>query len=122
MYTQQRKPKAGCRNAIVTGSATRVGRAIAEALIAEGWSVIIHGRNEEQVVNTKREIGATAAIYGDLNHQDTIDALGESVEMFFDGELALLVNNASTFVRDPSKMTHRYIAFQVAMSSACWVY
>lgn len=122
MFWQSRKPKQGVRNAIVTASSSRVGYAIAEALITEGWRVVIHGRDEERTLNAKISLGATGAIVGDLNEQDTIDALGEATEYFFDRELTLLVNNASTFVHDPRDMTLRGVAFEKAMESAKWVY
>lgn len=122
MYWQTRKPKKGVRNAIVTASSSRVGYGIAEALIAEGWRVVIHGRNEERTLNAKQKLGAVGAIVGDLNHQDTIDAVGESCEVFFDEELSLLVNNASTFITDGRNMLDRGLAFDRAMESARWVY
>lgn len=122
MNRHYRKPKNGVRTAIVTGSSSRVGYAIAEALIANGYKVVIHGRNEEKTLNAKIKLGATGAIVGDLNFQDTIDALGEATEYFFDCELSLLVNNASTFVRDPRDMTLRGVSFDRAMDSARWVY
>lgn len=122
MYHRHRKPKPGVRTAIVTGSSSRVGYAIAEHLIANGYRVVIHGRNEEKTLNAKIKLGATGCIVGDLNFQDTIDALGEATEYFFDRELALLVNNASTFVRDPSQMTLRGVSFDRALDSARWVY
>lgn len=122
MYWQTRKPKPGVRNAIVTASSSRVGYGIAEELIKAGWRVVLHGRDEERTLNAKIKLGATGCIVGDLNHQDTIDALGEATEYFFDSELSLLVNNASTFQHDPSNMTARGFAFDKAMESARWVY
>ncbi|MCW2926869.1 MAG: short chain dehydrogenase, partial [Thermoleophilia bacterium] len=36
------------RTAVVTGSARRVGRAVAEALTGDGWRVLVHARDGDR--------------------------------------------------------------------------
>ena len=40
------------RIAIVTGAGTGIGRAVATALSADGWTVVLAGRREEQLKET----------------------------------------------------------------------
>ncbi|PJN86369.1 SDR family NAD(P)-dependent oxidoreductase, partial [Bacillus velezensis] len=44
------------KTALVTGSTSGIGKAIAASLIAEGAAVIINGRREEKVNETIREL------------------------------------------------------------------
>lgn len=127
MYWQTRKlPKERYtpRKALITGSSRRVGYAIAERLVAEGWEVIIHGTNQKVVLDARAALGKSCVgcIVGDLNEQDTIDACGEAVEYFWDDRLDLLVNNASTFQSDHGDMTTWIYKFNAAMESASWAY
>ena len=54
------------KRALVYGSTTGLGRAIAEALINEDAKVAICARNPERLQSVAYEIGASAAIVGDL--------------------------------------------------------
>lgn len=81
------------RTAIVTGAARRVGRAIAQSLIEEGWTVVAHVRADAddvpsgaiKVAADLDEAGAAAAIF------DAAAALPP---------VALLINNAARFAWD----------------------
>ncbi|MDZ4676850.1 MAG: SDR family oxidoreductase [Oligoflexia bacterium] len=55
------------KKALVMGSSTGLGRAIAEGLIAEGAEVAICARNEAQLKKTAEEIKATAYFTCDLS-------------------------------------------------------
>jgi NAD(P)-dependent dehydrogenase (short-subunit alcohol dehydrogenase family) len=87
---------------LITGSARRIGRALALAIARAGWNVIIHhGHSPEEAETLKAEIealGCRASILkADLAKPDQASAL---VECAFDiGNLYALVNNAAIFGR-----------------------
>ena len=54
------------KNALVMGSSTGLGRAIAESLIAEGARVAICARGSERLERAAKEIGALSHIATDL--------------------------------------------------------
>jgi len=92
------------RAALVTGAAGRIGAAIAKALAASGWSVIVHCRssaeNAERTVAQIRAAGGKAAAVGaDLADRPQRAALIAKAAAPF-GPLCLLVNNASLFTPD----------------------
>ncbi len=83
------------RTAIVTGASKRVGRAIAEALVADGWAVLAHVRRQSDEV-----AAGTVAVAADLNNEDC-------AERIFAGAaglppVRLLVNNAARFAPEGS--------------------
>ncbi len=91
--------------ALVTGSARRVGKAIALALAREGMDVLVHyGHAEEEARETVAEIQAlgvrTLAFQADLHDPEQIAALFAALEAEF-GRLDVLVNSAANFVRQP---------------------
>ncbi|WP_118857526.1 SDR family oxidoreductase [Sphingomonas mesophila] len=81
------------RTAIVTGAGKRVGRAIAEALLADGWAVVAHVRRDGD------EVPAGAIkVAADLAAPDCAERIFAAL-----GDLpppALLVNNAARFAED----------------------
>ena len=81
------------RTAIVTGAGKRVGRIIAEALLADGWTVVGHVHHDDDSLPQ----GAIKAIadLADANCADRIFAVA-------DGQppVRLLVNNAARFSHD----------------------
>jgi NAD(P)-dependent dehydrogenase (short-subunit alcohol dehydrogenase family) len=81
------------RSAIVTGAARRVGRAIAEALLADGWTVIAHVHHDEDEVPE----GATKVVarLDDLACADRVFAAAAGTP-----PVRLLVNNAARFAWD----------------------
>lgn len=84
------------KRALITGSSTGLGRAIAEMLATEGSSVIVHGRDRdrtEKVAAGIRDAGGDArAVCGDLATADGARAVAESA-----GQVDILVNNAGTY-------------------------
>jgi NAD(P)-dependent dehydrogenase (short-subunit alcohol dehydrogenase family) len=84
--------------ALVTGSVTGIGRSIAEALMADGWRVVIHGPDEAPAARVAGELGAFAGIGGDLADPATPVRLVEEVVALGAG-LHGLVNNAATTTR-----------------------
>jgi 3-oxoacyl-[acyl-carrier protein] reductase len=78
--------------ALVTGGGEGIGRAIAEALVAEGADVTIMGRRENVLEKTAKEIGA-GWIVGDVgSEEDARRAVRSVVDEH--GRLDVLVNNA----------------------------
>lgn len=88
--------------ALVTGSAHRVGKAIALELARSGVHILVHYHNsaENTVRNTVHEIksfGVDAyAVQADISKTDGVDQLFRAVQEHF-GRLNILVNSASVF-------------------------
>ncbi|MFL6760899.1 SDR family oxidoreductase [Sphingomonas sp.] len=83
----------GERTAIVTGAGKRVGAAIAEALVADGWTVLAHVHHEQDAVTD----GATKVV-ADLADQDCAERIFAAVEGL--PPVRLLINNAARFAWD----------------------
>lgn len=87
------------RTAVVTGSARRVGRAIAEALVADGWRVLFHAREGARAREACELAGGAGWIGADLEQAEAADEIAAAAHEAFDGRLDLLVNSASSFER-----------------------
>jgi pteridine reductase len=93
---------------LITGAATRVGRAIALHLAAHGHHIAIHyHRSQEEARSLKNEIermGRCALlIQGDLSQSETTASIIEAVLEV--GKIRALVNNASIFERFDTRGT-----------------
>lgn len=85
------------RTAIVTGGAKRIGAAIARALAADGWHVLIHyNRSAAAAKALAAELGNASVVQAELADPG---AAGKIVAAAPD-TLGLLVNSASRFVYD----------------------
>jgi NAD(P)-dependent dehydrogenase (short-subunit alcohol dehydrogenase family) len=87
--------------ALVTGSARRIGRAIALALARQGARLAIHYRSSEQeatiTLNSAHELGADAELFrADLVDSEQRAALVDGIQSRFGG-IDILVNNAAVF-------------------------
>jgi NAD(P)-dependent dehydrogenase (short-subunit alcohol dehydrogenase family) len=78
--------------AVVTGGASGIGRAIAEAMVAEGMQVMIADVEGDRLQATAREIG-TAAMVVDVSRADQVEALARAAVARF-GTVDVLCNNA----------------------------
>ena len=92
------------RRALVTGAASGIGAAIAEAFAREGAHVAVHARSDERARPTVAAIeaagGRAFAAAADLRDRAAIGAMCETaIERL--GGLDILVNNAGTFIRKP---------------------
>lgn len=89
---------------LVTGSAQRIGRAIAQDLAAHGFDIAVHFRHSAaaaaQTVADLRAAGARAeAFAADLADEAACEALVPAVAQAF-GRIDAVVNNASAFELD----------------------
>ena len=96
------------KRALVTGSSSGIGEAIAKGLAKEGVQVIVHGRNKAEVDRVVREITEVnkkaKAVYGDLTDDNKAERVANDALSAFGG-IDILVNNAGAFpVHDWSKI------------------
>ncbi len=87
------------RTAVVTGSARRVGRAIAEALIADGWRVLFHAREGARAREACDAAGGAGWVGADLEQAEAAEAIAIAAREALGERLDLLVNCASSFER-----------------------
>ena len=85
------------RTALVTGAGTGVGKAVALALLGDGYRVALAGRRRELLEQTAKEAGASAGqalvVPTDVSRPDQVRALFEHIRKDF-GRLDVLFNNA----------------------------
>ncbi|MGW1361214.1 SDR family NAD(P)-dependent oxidoreductase [Streptomyces chartreusis] len=90
------------KTALVTGSTSNIGQAIAEAFAAEGAHVVVSGRNERrgaQVVEGIRASGGRADfVAADLDGSaEASQDLAERARAVLGGRIDVLVNNAGVY-------------------------
>jgi NAD(P)-dependent dehydrogenase (short-subunit alcohol dehydrogenase family) len=85
--------------ALVTGAGSGIGRAVALALLENGWRVALAGRRAEALAETAALAGENhahaLAVPTDVGNAAEVDALFERIAQMF-GRLDLLFNNAGT--------------------------
>jgi 3-oxoacyl-[acyl-carrier protein] reductase len=90
------------KRALVTGSSSGLGAAIALELAAEGAAVVVHGRDQARAEKTAREIeklGVQAVVtVGDLMKDADADAVADKALAALGG-IDILVNNAGAVLR-----------------------
>jgi NAD(P)-dependent dehydrogenase (short-subunit alcohol dehydrogenase family) len=90
------------RVALITGASQGLGRALAAALAAGGWTLVIDARRAARLADAAAELAAHAtvvAIPGDVVDAAHRGRLTAAVDEL--GRLDLLVNNASTLGASP---------------------
>ncbi|MEU6548458.1 SDR family NAD(P)-dependent oxidoreductase [Streptomyces sp. NPDC046859] len=80
------------RRALVTGSSSGLGHAIARLLAEEGADVVVHGRDADRTRRVAEEIGAAGAVVGDLATDQGADTVAHAA-----GDVDILVNNAGAY-------------------------
>ena len=87
------------RIALVTGASQGIGRATAEALIADGWAVALVARSEAKLEEAADALGETATSIHpcDVTDPDAVDAMFADVVLAH-GRLDFCFNNAGTNV------------------------
>ncbi len=88
--------------AIVTGAGSGIGRAVAIALFNDGWSIVLAGRREEQLIETANacDVNRTLVVPTDINIPESVQHLFSQTMKTF-GRLDLLFNNAG--INAPAK-------------------
>ena len=88
------------KRALVTGSSSGIGEAIAKTLAAEGAAVVVHGRDEGRTRRVADEIagsgGRVAIAIGDLSSDAEAERVADAARAAFDS-IDILVNNAGVF-------------------------
>ena len=90
------------RFVLVTASSKGLGRAIAYKFAINDYDIILHGRDEDKIIETKKNIETDSILYrnrtidvqyilGDLRSNSVIDNLYEVSK----GRISVLVNNAA---------------------------
>ncbi len=88
------------KRVFVTGSASGIGKAIAELFIANGARVVISDIDEDAAAATASEIGAAGVANCDVTDEAQVQAaIAQGVEIL--GGLDVLVNNAGIEVSSP---------------------
>jgi 3-oxoacyl-[acyl-carrier protein] reductase len=82
------------RRALVTGSSSGIGEAIARMLAQEGCAVVIHGRNRERAEKVAADINAAGVAIGDLSADEGAAAVHAQARASLGGNIEILVNNA----------------------------
>jgi NAD(P)-dependent dehydrogenase (short-subunit alcohol dehydrogenase family) len=83
------------KHAIVTGAGSGIGKAVALALLADGYSVALAGRRKDRLGSTANESGSARALVvpTDVSDPASVRSLFASAKEAF-GRLDLLFNNA----------------------------
>ena len=90
------------RVALVTGASQGLGRALADRLADDGWTLVVDARRADRLDRVAAELSArtrVVAVPGDVADPAHRDDLVEAVRR--EGRLDLLVNNASTLGASP---------------------
>jgi 3-oxoacyl-[acyl-carrier protein] reductase len=108
------------RRALVTASSKGLGRACAEALVAEGAKVFISSRDKVAIETTGKQIGAAGWLAADMSKPGQPEALVEAAVAGLGG-LDILVANAGgpppgTFQTTP--LQNWDLAYQLTLMSA----
>jgi NAD(P)-dependent dehydrogenase (short-subunit alcohol dehydrogenase family) len=83
----------------VTGSAEGIGRAAAEAMVADGHEVLVHGRNAARADVARAGVpGAIGAVVGDLASLDEVRALADAAAAY--GPFDAVIHNAGVMMAD----------------------
>jgi 3-oxoacyl-[acyl-carrier protein] reductase len=83
------------KNALVTGATGGIGGAIAEALHAQGATVVLSGRQADKLEALKSKLGERALVQPcDLANKEQVGKLIDDTVKLVGGRLDILVNNA----------------------------
>ncbi|MCH8618879.1 SDR family oxidoreductase [Undibacterium sp. TS12] len=114
------------RHALVTGGAKGIGLAIAKALLAEGASVSITGRNEanlQEAVVSLQALGKVQYLVMDVSDADSVHLAFEQSQAR-DGRIDILINNAgqagsASFLKTDTRLWDNMLAVNLSGSFHC---
>lgn len=117
------------KNALVTGAARGIGKAIAEALAEQGAKVVIADIEYETAKETAKQIGqAAVAVKVDITAEAAIEQMFKKAEEKLGGTIDILVNNAGSQVtlasveQMPLEMWNKAIALNLTGGMMCCKY
>jgi len=86
--------------ALVTGAGSGIGKAVALALLKDGYRVVLAGRRRDPLEQTAKDAGSSASpalvVPSDVSNPESVRALFTKTKQVF-GRLDLLFNNAGVF-------------------------
>lgn len=82
------------RRALVTGSSSGIGEAIARMLAEEGAAVVVHGRDRERAEQVASNIGAAGVAIGSLSTDEGAETVHAEARGAIGGNIEILINNA----------------------------
>jgi NAD(P)-dependent dehydrogenase (short-subunit alcohol dehydrogenase family) len=82
------------KRALVTGSSSGIGEAIARMLAQEGCAVVVHGRNRERAERVAADINAAGVAIGELSTDEGAAVVHAEARAALGGNIELLINNA----------------------------
>lgn len=82
------------RKALITGASEGIGRAVAEALAAEGCELLLAARTEERLVALAEQLSKTHGITAHIHAADLREREAQQSLVAAAGDLDILVNNA----------------------------
>ena len=105
MSTQPNSTQLAGQHALVTGGARGIGRAIADALLSQGASVTLLGRDAATLDAAVADLGArTVAVVADVTRSAEVSHAFEQSHKRF-GDVTILVNNAGQAASAPLHKT-----------------
>jgi NAD(P)-dependent dehydrogenase (short-subunit alcohol dehydrogenase family) len=87
----------GPRTAVITGGSSGIGRAVAEALAARGWSLVLAARSSEALQDTASGLHSAAAVHTvalDVGHMAEVTGLFDAATDRF-GRVDVVVHTAA---------------------------
>jgi NAD(P)-dependent dehydrogenase (short-subunit alcohol dehydrogenase family) len=86
----------------ITGSADGLGKMAAQLLVAEGYRVVLHARNEKRAADAMSAVpGAEAVVAGDLSSMDATRDVAAQVNRL--GHFDAVIHNAGVGYREPRR-------------------
>lgn len=84
------------RKIFITGSSAGIGQLAAKRLLAQGYTVVVHARNEARAADLKRDLPAAAqVVIGDLGKPDEVDKMAAELNRI--GRFDTVVHNAGVY-------------------------